>query len=634
MMPTEAVSQIKAILNSDDNTMPMRFLEKDRQMFDSAVNKPEDEQVTVSNLENQQDPLSKSERQQAQHNPEAFDSEPETQKEAGKPKIAFFEPKNEAKKPVDRHSKQVSNTGAKQEMEQDSKLDSKVESKQEKLDLKQESNQEKKESNQEKQESNQEKQESKSKEDEAKLKKASSSQFNADFEKELNSGPKQSSFKDTTLFSSLIPSARKIKIQGGQIHGGNIKGGLITGGFVNGGYIEGGAISGGKVEGGHFRNGRMENGVLYNGTVEGGVVKGGEIYGGTMVSGLMDGGKLKGGRVDGGRLSGGEIDGGSLMSGEVQGGFLKQGSVEGGILKGGSSEGGHLLGGVMLGGHLRGGIVKSGIIRGGIIEGGVVEGGVIDDGVVIKGGVARGLSGESPTTKATEPSTDNKHQNGTKQSTTERQKKINERSENSDKYTDSDSGSPTSLFKINVDSSSPDEHSAESSTPVESNAPNQQPVDNSNEKAAGSRENHEISILGAPESWPIKNKDLKNSDDSKHKVAPVTYADTKQPPLKPVDAKQDNNRGGGKTATTNKLRELLNDLDQPKASLVQQNQYGGRANPQLSQAGSAGVQNAAYGVSYPFIFNGPTTAPPGQERSYGTTTRTLQGLLAFIHISI
>ena len=253
----------------------------------------------------------------------------------------------------------------------------------------------------------------------------------------------------------------------------------------------------------------MENGVLYNGTVEGGTIKGGEIYGGEMLSGLMEGGKLKGGKVSGGILKGGEVDGGALKSGEILGGFLKNGSVEGGILKGGTIEGGHLLGGVMLGGHLRGGVVKSGIIKGGTIEGGVVEGGVIEDGVVIRGGNVRGNSYDAKSGIEL-----NGNKNGIRNAEMKNNKEI-QSPEIIQILSDKQAvnNAMTKLFTADVDAQ---DHT------IEPSSHNEPLGDASPSKSNEDKAPNQISILGAPESWPVESKDTeKNTDNSKANVAPV-----------------------------------------------------------------------------------------------------------------
>ena len=285
----------------------------------------------------------------------------------------------------------------------------------------------------------------------------------------------------TNAAAPFAPGNMKIRIKGGQIHGGLIRGGTITGGILNGGDIEGGSILGGRVDGGKFMSGVMENGLIINGTIEGGRIKGGVIEGGSLKSGSVEGGHLKGGSVEGGALKGGEMYGGSLKSGEIDGGFLRNGSVEGGILKGGSIEGGHLLGGLMLGGHLKGGIVKSGVIKGGIIEGGVVEGGVIDDGVVIKGGKVVGAS-ISPQYKMT----------ATYQ--------------------------PQQNVHVSNYQSSNNNNEVLSPSSNQQNA-RQQDDSNSNEINAQQEPPSDNNILGVPESWPLKNK-AHPKPDQDHKQGP------------------------------------------------------------------------------------------------------------------
>jgi len=321
-------------------------------------------------------------------------------------------------------------------------------------------------------------------------------------------------------FLSSDTAPHSLHIEGGKIHGGTINGGFISGGDIEGGDIEGGIITGGKILGGVFKDGRMDDGVLRNGTIEGGFIKGGSIYGGKIRAGLVAGGKLTGGEVIGGRLTGGEIDGGVLKAGEVQGGLLKSGSVEGGLLKGGTIEGGHLIGGVMLGGKLKGGVVKSGVIKGGTIEGGVVDGGIIEDGVVIKGGVVRGPSPINSTVVFER----------TRINKTVDEDELSEHKFEEDLLSFSTTPSekvvlskPTTaqMYKLKVDTALQD-HFVEPDQQDSSAKVQDQPVT----KPSNSQEPISISTLGAPESWPVQNKDKggKQTDSNKQEEASVSYS--------------------------------------------------------------------------------------------------------------
>eukprot|EP00794_Sanderia_malayensis_P014146 gene14146-15623_t len=559
LMPTEAVNQIKEILRSDDHMMPLKFLEKDRQMF-NRLNEPHQP------IEHQNEEITKQVSEEKQENEE--DS-------INRPNVAALLSQLRMKNKKEQALLSEAAAHLKPTVRDDSQIQMK------------------------------------------------NKEANAVPMTEPNIEPAYAPEHQSVLANLLSPG-RRIQVKGGKIFGGKIlggqiNGGTIRGGLVEGGDIEGGSIIGGKITGGFFKNGRMENGVMYNGTVEGGVIKGGEIYGGRMVSGLMEGGKLRGGSIFGGKVTGGEIDGGSLKSGEVRGGFLRKGSVEGGVLKGGSIEGGHLMGGVMLGGHLKGGIVKSGIIRGGTIEGGVVEGGVIDDGVVIKGGVIRGFDDKASTTD---------DGNESKESSTDEKKP----EENKVKYVDNSDPSsqllslksvaplPTNLYKIHVDTQASEEHTVE---------PNLQAQDvggsNSNGRQGGQ---DAINILGAPESWPVKNKESKNSDEEedKNRVLPVTYSNTVQKTRpKPVATKQ-HNSNGAKPESTNKLRELLSDLDQGRAG--QKRIFGGKNAEEFEQSGEANGGQ----VSQVFMFKKPTASAiawglahrDNSKRTYKTTTKTIQ----------
>ena len=435
--------------------------------------------------------------------------------------------------------------------------------------------------------------------------------------------------EDSHLSSSLPPS-RKLQIQGGKVRGGNKHGAWITGGRVDGGSIEGGSISGGNVRGGVFRNGNMENGTLYNGTVDGGTMKGGEMYGGKMTSGSIEGGTFRGGSIDGGKLVGGEMDGGSLKSGAVMGGFLRNGSVEGGILKGGSIEGGHLLGGVMLGGHLKGGIVKSGIIRGGTIEGGVVEGGVIEDGVVIKGGYIRGydeidpdkLTGDKFIRTKDDLSAELKKKGQRDQQQAEEAALIETtKPETPKKLLDN-------MYKIDVE---PQEQGLEPQ--------HEQTGDTGPGKPTEGKSPNNINVLGSPESWPLKSKDMsKTSDSSKPKVAPVTYANTIEQQPKTVAVKQEPNRDETKmAASTVKLRALLNDLDRAKGKAAFQQKQDLFKVPDSKVPDTDEFMGAPpYVRSKTLAFNGFKKPTPNFVnfvnanddsfgRKYWTTTRTIQG---------
>ncbi|XP_065054677.1 uncharacterized protein LOC135683369 isoform X2 [Rhopilema esculentum] len=380
-----------------------------------------------------------------------------------------------------------------------------------------------------------------------------------------------------TPTANLVPHS--LHIQGGNIHGGDITGGFISGGEISGGKIQGGQITGGRILGGTFKNGRMENGVLYNGKVDGGLIKGGSIYGGKIESGLVVGGKIKGGEVDGGKVSGGEIDGGVIKSGEIRGGVLKSGSIEGGILKGGIIEGGHLAGGVMLGGKLKGGVVRSGVIKGGVIEGGIVDGGVIEDGVIIKGGVVRGtfphnstvvfsdnfeddvaaLSGakEKDSAKKTEATANNSSR---PQAESTEKKEISPSNITEDKpmlmpepkvvekMPDGEQSSlrkstaepvekmkttAAQMYKISVDSSN-QEHSVEPLPQTDSSHAGS----DQGQKQTEGKVPTDISILGAPESWPIEGETKgKQSDADKEKLAPVTYSNNGNEKQKPAASK-------------------------------------------------------------------------------------------------
>ena len=331
--------------------------------------------------------------------------------------------------------------------------------------------------------------------------------------------PSNTNWKVSPLLPSG-PAPHSLHIEGGKIHGGIINGGFISGGDIEGGDIEGGVITGGKILGGIFRDGRMDDGVLRNGTIEGGFIKGGSIYGGKMTAGLVAGGKLTGGEVIGGRLTGGEIDGGILKSGEVRGGLLKSGSVEGGLLKGGTIEGGHLIGGVMLGGKLKGGVVKSGVIKGGTIEGGVVDGGIIEDGVVIKGGIVRGPSPVNSTVVFER----------TKINKTVDEDELSEHKLEEDLLNFSSTPSekvvlsrPTTaqMYKLKVDTAS-QERFVEPDQQDSSAKVQDEPVT----KPSNSQEPISISTLGAPESWPVENKDKggKQTDSDKQEEASVSYS--------------------------------------------------------------------------------------------------------------
>ena len=428
----------------------------------------------------------------------------------------------------------------------------------------------------------------------------------------------------------LPPQSHKLRIQGGTIQGGSLSGGFISGGVVKGGDIEGGAILGGKVLGGVFKDGRMEEGILYNGTVEGGLIQGGKIYGGEIKSGVMKGGKLKGGAILGGRLSGGEMDGGFLRSGEIRGGTLKSGSVEGGLLKGGTIEGGHLLGGVMLGGKLKGGVVRSGVIRGGVIEGGVVDGGVIEDGVVIKGGVVRGTFPRNVTAMMNESALD------TDSGSDEGKESVSgkEKSDLTAKETEAvESIKPTTaqMYKINVDPSTT-EHLIEQSIPADSGAKNHDDSQSNSDKPT---DPPHINIIGAPESWPVENKDKgKQSDLEKPKVAPVTYSSAAPQKPKPAAAKPEPHQGGGsKVAPESKLKLYLDNLEKTKAEevkpLVLQNNNADEFIQLARDRSNAAAKSVMFRRPTPSSFHLVRTSGNGYVKNYGTTTRATIGKMFF-----
>ena len=428
----------------------------------------------------------------------------------------------------------------------------------------------------------------------------------------------------------LPPTSHKLRIQGGTIQGGSLSGGFISGGVVKGGDIEGGAILGGKVLGGVFKDGRMEEGTLYNGTVEGGLIQGGKIYGGEIKSGVMKGGQLKGGAILGGRLSGGEMDGGFLRSGEIRGGTLKSGSVEGGLLKGGTIEGGHLLGGVMLGGKLKGGVVRSGVIRGGVIEGGVVDGGVIEDGVVIKGGVVRGTFPTNVTAMMNESALD------TDSGSDESKESISgkEKSDLTAKETEAvESTKPTTaqMYKINVDPSTT-EHHIEQNIPADSSAKNHDDSQSNSDKPT---DPPHINIIGAPESWPVENKDKgKQSDSEKPKVAPVTYSSAAPQKPKPAAVKPEPNQGGGsKVAPESKLKLYLDNLEKTKAEevkpLVLQNNNGDEFIQLARDRSNAAAKSVMFRRPTPSSFHLVRTSGNGYVKNYGTTTRATIGKMFF-----